>query len=153
LRKSDLACQRTQKASDRNAARSIGREPGHRSHVYRESAPRRRPAEPVQHASATRRSHCAVGEYGLRTADQPVVESSYIPLLFKEGWLHLNKKIPFLSGADGMVSKFPTEQGALRGYIRWLPDLFLAFNSCFALSGSRFAPALGYSSSNWKAAH
>ena len=29
-----------------------------------------------------------------------------IPLLFKEGWLRLNKKIPFLSGADGVVIKF-----------------------------------------------
>jgi hypothetical protein len=28
------------------------------------------------------------------------------PLLFKEGWLRLNKKIPFLSGADGVVSNF-----------------------------------------------
>jgi hypothetical protein len=32
--------------------------------------------------------------------------SELIPLLFKEGWLRLNKKIPFLSGADGVVSKF-----------------------------------------------
>ena len=29
-----------------------------------------------------------------------------IPLLFKEGRLRLNKKIPFLSGADGVVIKF-----------------------------------------------
>ena len=28
-----------------------------------------------------------------------------IPLLFKEGRLRLNKKVPFLSGADGVVSK------------------------------------------------
>jgi hypothetical protein len=28
------------------------------------------------------------------------------PSVFKEGWLRLNKKIPFLSGADGVVSKF-----------------------------------------------
>jgi len=28
------------------------------------------------------------------------------PLLFKEGWLRLNKKIPFLSGADGVVNNF-----------------------------------------------
>jgi hypothetical protein len=25
------------------------------------------------------------------------------PSVFKEGWLRLNKKIPFLSGADGVV--------------------------------------------------
>jgi hypothetical protein len=29
-----------------------------------------------------------------------------IPLLFKEGGCAINKKIPFLSGADGEVSKF-----------------------------------------------
>ena len=29
-----------------------------------------------------------------------------IPLLFKEGWLRLNKKIPFHSGADGVVRNF-----------------------------------------------
>jgi len=34
------------------------------------------------------------------------VEAGLIPLLFKEGWLRLNKKIPFLIGADGVVSKF-----------------------------------------------
>ena len=27
------------------------------------------------------------------------------PSVFKEGWLRLNKKIPFLNGADGVVSK------------------------------------------------
>ena len=30
-----------------------------------------------------------------------------IPLLSKEGWLRLNKKIRFLSGADGVVSNMP----------------------------------------------
>jgi len=39
-----------------------------------------------------------------------------IPLLFKEGWLRLNKKIPFLTGADGVVSNFK-QKGALRGYL------------------------------------
>ena len=34
------------------------------------------------------------------------VEASPFPSVFKEGWLRLNKKIPFLSGADGVVSKF-----------------------------------------------
>src|SRR5215475_4821707 len=33
------------------------------------------------------------------------VEASSIPCVFKEGWLRLNKKIPFLTGADGVVSK------------------------------------------------
>jgi len=33
------------------------------------------------------------------------VEASSVPSVFKEGWLRLNKKIPFLSGADGVVSK------------------------------------------------
>jgi hypothetical protein len=28
------------------------------------------------------------------------------PPFSKEGWLRLNKKIPFLSGADGVVIKF-----------------------------------------------
>jgi hypothetical protein len=31
---------------------------------------------------------------------------SPIPSVFKEGWLRLNKKVPFLSGGDGVVSKF-----------------------------------------------
>src|SRR5215471_10681769 len=35
----------------------------------------------------------------------------HIPLPFKEGWLRLNKKIPFLSGADGVVSNFQQKQG------------------------------------------
>ena len=34
------------------------------------------------------------------------VSTKPIPLLFKEGWLRLNKKIPFLSGADGVVGNF-----------------------------------------------
>src|SRR5215475_1892091 len=34
------------------------------------------------------------------------VEASSFPSVFKEGWLRLNKKIPFLSSADGVVSKF-----------------------------------------------
>ena len=29
-----------------------------------------------------------------------------VPSVFKEGCLRLNKKIPFLSGADGVVSHF-----------------------------------------------
>src|SRR5215471_6489951 len=33
------------------------------------------------------------------------VEASSFPSVFKEGWLRLNKRIPFLSGADGVVSK------------------------------------------------
>src|SRR5262245_63193767 len=33
------------------------------------------------------------------------VEASSFPSVFKEGWLRLNKKVPFLSGADGVVSK------------------------------------------------
>jgi len=33
------------------------------------------------------------------------VEVGSFPSVFKEGWLRLNKKIPFLSGADGVVRK------------------------------------------------
>src|SRR5215831_5805370 len=33
------------------------------------------------------------------------VEASSFPSVFKEGWLRLNKNVPFLSGADGVVSK------------------------------------------------
>jgi len=32
------------------------------------------------------------------------VEARSFPSVFKEGWLRLNKKIPFLSGADRVVS-------------------------------------------------
>jgi hypothetical protein len=39
-------------------------------------------------------------------AARSTVEASPIPLLFKEGRLRLNKKIPFLSSADGVVSNF-----------------------------------------------
>jgi len=42
---------------------------------------------------------------------------SSFPSVFKEGWLRLNKKVPFLSGADEVVSKFQEKKGALRGYI------------------------------------
>src|SRR5215813_1900329 len=34
------------------------------------------------------------------------VEASSFPSVFKEGWLRFNKRVPFLSGADGVVSKF-----------------------------------------------
>ena len=34
------------------------------------------------------------------------VEAGPFPSVFKEGWLRLNKKIPFLSSADGVVSNF-----------------------------------------------
>jgi len=33
------------------------------------------------------------------------VEASSFPSFFKEGWLRLIKKVPFLNGADGVVSK------------------------------------------------
>ena len=32
-------------------------------------------------------------------------ETGPFPSVFKEGWLRLNKKIPILCGADGVVSK------------------------------------------------
>ena len=32
-------------------------------------------------------------------------ETAPVPSVFKEGWLRLNKKTPFLIGADGVVSK------------------------------------------------
>jgi hypothetical protein len=34
------------------------------------------------------------------------VVTAPFPSVFNEGWLRLNKKIPFLSGADGVVSNF-----------------------------------------------
>jgi len=33
------------------------------------------------------------------------VEASSFPSVFKEGWLRLNKKFPFLGGADGGLVK------------------------------------------------
>src|SRR5215467_6375598 len=48
------------------------------------------------------------------------------PSVFKEGWLRLNKKVPFLSGADGVVSKFQQKlRCATRIFIRRLCDLLL----------------------------
>ena len=38
------------------------------------------------------------------------------PSVFKEGWLRLNKKIPFLSGADGVVSNFKQNKEAVRPF-------------------------------------
>ena len=45
-------------------------------------------------------------------------ETGPFPSVFKEGWLRcaINKKTPFLSGADGVVSNFQ-QKGALRGYL------------------------------------
>jgi len=42
------------------------------------------------------------------------VEASSFPSVFKEGWLRLDKKVPFLSGADGVVSKFEQNTEATR---------------------------------------
>src|SRR5262249_21235724 len=54
------------------------------------------------------------------------VEASSFPSVFKEGWLRLNKKIPYLSGADGVVSKFQQKiRCASRKSIRRLHDLLL----------------------------
>src|SRR5215470_3256266 len=54
------------------------------------------------------------------------VEASSFPSVFKEGWLRLNKKAPFLSGADGVVSKFQQKlRCATRIFIRRLRDLLL----------------------------
>jgi len=36
-----------------------------------------------------------------------VARGVHSPPFSKEGWLRLNKKIPFLSGADGVVSNMP----------------------------------------------
>ena len=44
------------------------------------------------------------------------------PLLSKEGWLRLNKKTPFLSGADGVVSKFKQIIGKLRDLLLTTPS-------------------------------
>ena len=54
------------------------------------------------------------------------VEASSFPSVFKEGWLRLNKKVPFLSGADGVVRKFQQKiRCATRIFIRRLRDLLL----------------------------
>src|SRR5215467_2315875 len=54
------------------------------------------------------------------------LEASSFPSVFKEGWLRLNKKVPFLSGADGVVSKFQQKlRCATRIFIRRLRDLLL----------------------------
>src|SRR5215472_7487335 len=53
-------------------------------------------------------------------------ETGPFPSVFKEGWLRLNKKVPFLSGADGVVSKFQQKlRCATRIFIRRLRDLLL----------------------------
>src|SRR5215831_13741702 len=53
------------------------------------------------------------------------LEASSFPSVFKEGWLRLNKKAPFLSGADGVVSKFQQKlRCATRIFIRRLRDLY-----------------------------
>jgi hypothetical protein len=44
------------------------------------------------------------------------VEASSFPSVFKEGWLRLNKKVPFLSGADGVVSNFKQNKEATRPF-------------------------------------
>jgi hypothetical protein len=44
------------------------------------------------------------------------VPTKPIPLLFKEGRLRLNKKIPFRSGADGVVSNFKENEVATRPF-------------------------------------
>ena len=44
------------------------------------------------------------------------LEGLPFPSVFKEGWLRLNKKVPFLSGADGVVSK--TSRSLLYKYPR-----------------------------------
>src|SRR5215468_5851374 len=41
-------------------------------------------------------------------------ERGPFPSVFKEGWLRLNKKILFLSGADGVVSNFKQIRCAAR---------------------------------------
>src|SRR5215468_3766862 len=52
------------------------------------------------------------------------LEANSFPSVFKEGWLRLNKKVPFLSGADGVVSKFQQKlRCATRIFIRRLRDL------------------------------
>jgi hypothetical protein len=54
------------------------------------------------------------------------VEASSFPSVFKEGWLRLNKKVPFLSGADGVVSRFQQKiRCASRISIRRLRDLLI----------------------------
>src|SRR5262245_17089950 len=54
------------------------------------------------------------------------LEASSFPSVFKEGWLRLNKRVPFLSGADGVVSKFQQKlRCATWIFIRRLRDLLL----------------------------
>jgi hypothetical protein len=44
-----------------------------------------------------------------------MIAASPVPSVFKEGWLRPHKKIPFLSGADGVVINFKQKYGALAG--------------------------------------
>src|SRR5262252_1179538 len=52
-------------------------------------------------------------------------ETGPFPSFSRRGGCAINKKIPFLSGADGVVRKFQQKQGALRGCLRRLRDLLL----------------------------
>ena len=50
-----------------------------------------------------------------------------VPSVFKEGWLRLNKTIPFLRGADGVVGHFKQNKeryaGLLGGYATYYKPL------------------------------
>jgi hypothetical protein len=51
-----------------------------------------------------------------KTRESGWLRDGSIPLLFKEGGCAINKKIPFLSGADGVVSNSNKIRIATRAY-------------------------------------
>ena len=65
------------------------------------------------------------------------LEASSFPSVFKEGWLRLNKKVPLLRGADGVVRKFQQKlRCATRIFIRRLRDLLLTTPSAPLRNGT-----------------
>src|SRR5215468_10795625 len=63
-------------------------------------------------------------------------ETGPFPSFSRRGGCAINKKIPFLSGADGVVRKFQQKQGALRGCLRRLRDLLLTTPSAPLRNGT-----------------
>ena len=64
------------------------------------------------------------------------------PSVFKEGWLRLNKKNPFLSGADGVVSKGRVASLYARVAFLILFEITLRQQNRWGISGSGKAPRL-----------
>src|SRR5215475_6743120 len=62
-------------------------------------------------------------------------ETGPFPSFSRRGGCAINKKIPFLCGADGVVSNFKQKYGALREHIRRLRDLLLTTPSAPVRNG------------------